>query len=85
MDRDVKVLSLAVLKRQQVVVGWKSVFGAGDVEADNTVITMADGHLGDLETSIEMTHRRADDANGEVGAAGAGLEAGDDRLDHRIE
>ena len=80
-----KIFSLAVLKRQQVVVGRESVFGAGDVEADDTVITMTNGRLGDLEASVEMAHRRADDADREVGTAGAGLEAGDDRLDHRVE
>ena len=57
VDRDVEVLPVAVLEREEVIVRREAVLGSGDVEADYAVVSVPYRGLGNLETAVEVAHR----------------------------
>ena len=85
MDRHMEVLVLAVLERNEMVVGREPVLGSGDVEANHALIVVADCGAGNLKSVIEMAHSRADHPDGEVGSCRTGGEANEHGFDDLVK
>ena len=85
VDRDVEVVAHHAREGVQVARGRVARLGAGDVEAADPLVAVAQRQLGDLEAAGLLPHGRAEHPHGQLAARGAALEAGQDRLDDLVE
>ena len=85
VDRDVEVVAHHAREGVQVARGRVARLGAGDVEAADALVAVAQRQLGDLEAARLLAHGRAEHPHGQLAARGAALEAGQDRLDDLVE
>jgi hypothetical protein len=63
VDRHVEVLAVQVVERVEVPRGRVAGLGAGDVEADDAVVAVPHGELGDLAAAGRVPHRRDEGAD----------------------
>ena len=71
VDGDVEVGAMDELERVEVAARREARLGPGDVEADDALVAVAHGQLGDLDRAGELAHG-GDDGADDDGPAGRG-------------